>query len=135
MKTLGARLTYLREKNGWTKTYVANKLGIKTVSTYANWEYDTRQPDNEMLVKIADLFDVSLDFLLGRSEIMNPRMFENAGLTNEEYTNLTPYQKEVVDFFLSREDLFFHDRPEKMLDALEQFEVFYEVWKKQQDKK
>lgn len=135
MDTLGARLAYLREKKGWTKTYVANKLGIKTVSTYANWEYDTRQPDNEMLVKIADLFDVSLDFLLGRSEIMNPKAFENAGITNEEYTNLTPYQREVVDFFLTRENLQFYDRPERLLDALEQFEVFYEFWKKQQEQK
>ncbi|WP_146549268.1 helix-turn-helix domain-containing protein [Rummeliibacillus suwonensis] len=135
MDTLGTRLTYLREKRGWTKTYVANKLGIKTVSTYANWEYGTRQPDNEMLVKIADLYDVSLDFLLGRSDAMNPKEFENAGITNEEYTSLTPYQREVVDFFLVREDLFFHDNPEKLMDALEQFEIFYEVWKKQQDKK
>ncbi len=133
--TLGTRLSYLREKKGWTKTYVANKLGIKTVSTYANWEYDTRQPDNDMLVKIADLYVVSLDYLLGRSDVMNPKVFENAGITNDEYTNLTPYQKEVVDFFLTREDLFFHDRPERLLDALEQFEIFYEVWKKQQDKK
>lgn len=135
MDTLGTRLTYLREKRGWTKTYVANKLGIKTVSTYANWEYGTRQPDNEMLVKIADLYDVSLDFLLGRSDAMNPKEFENAGITNEEYASLTPYQREVVDFFLVREDLFFHDNPEKLMDALEQFEIFYEVWKKQQDKK
>ncbi|WP_397537842.1 helix-turn-helix domain-containing protein [Rummeliibacillus pycnus] len=135
MDTLGTRLSYLREKKGWTKTYVANKLGIKTVSTYANWEYDTRQPDNDMLVKIADLYVVSLDYLLGRSDVMNPKVFENAGITNDEYTNLTPYQKEVVDFFLTREDLFFHDRPERLLDALEQFEIFYEVWKKQQDKK
>jgi len=66
MTTLGSRLTYLREKRGWTKTYVAEKLNIKTVSTYANWEYDLRQPDNDMLVKIAVLFEVSTDYLLGR---------------------------------------------------------------------
>ncbi|PAD69903.1 transcriptional regulator, partial [Bacillus sp. 7586-K] len=47
-------LENLREKKGWTKSLVAKKLGIKTVSTYANWEYGIRQPDNEMLVKIAE---------------------------------------------------------------------------------
>lgn len=65
MNTLGARLTYLREKRGWTKTYVSKKLGMKTVSTYANWEYDTRQPDNDMIVRIAELFEVPTDYLLG----------------------------------------------------------------------
>lgn len=64
MNTLGERLTYLREKKGWTKTYVAKKLGIKTMSTYANWEYNLRQPDNEMLLKIAGLYEVSVDNLL-----------------------------------------------------------------------
>ena len=65
MNTLGARLSYLREKKGWTKTYVSKKLGMKTVSTYANWEYDTRQPDNDMIVRIAELFEVPTDYLLG----------------------------------------------------------------------
>lgn len=67
MDTLGDRLTYLREKNGWTKTYVAKKLGIKTMSTYANWEYNLRQPDNDMLLKIANIYEVSVDYLLGRN--------------------------------------------------------------------
>ncbi|MGE7954842.1 helix-turn-helix domain-containing protein [Lysinibacillus xylanilyticus] len=64
MNNLGDRLSYLREKKGWTKTHVAKKLGIKTMSTYANWEYNLRQPDNEMLIKIAGLYEVSVDYLL-----------------------------------------------------------------------
>ena len=58
-------LEKLREEKGWTKTEVARRLGMKTVSTYANWEYGLRQPDNEMLVKIARLYGVSTDYLLG----------------------------------------------------------------------
>ncbi|MES9792129.1 helix-turn-helix transcriptional regulator, partial [Priestia megaterium] len=38
----GKRLEFLRERKGWTKSLVAKKLGIKTVSTYANWEYGLR---------------------------------------------------------------------------------------------
>lgn len=64
MNTLGDRLTFLREKKGWTKTHVAKKLGIKTMSTYANWEYNLRQPDNDMLLRIAELYEVSVDYLL-----------------------------------------------------------------------
>ncbi|MCK0471433.1 helix-turn-helix domain-containing protein [Alkalihalobacillus sp. APA_J-10(15)] len=64
----GERLKILREKMGWTKSAVAKKLGIKTVSTYANWEYGLRQPDYETLAKIADLFEVDADYLIGRTD-------------------------------------------------------------------
>lgn len=131
---LSSRLVYLRKEKGKTQEDIAKILGV-TRPAYTAYETGKRNPDYDTLEKIADYYDVTIDYLLGRSDVMNPRVFENAGITNEEYTNLTPYQKEVVDFFLTREDLFFHDRPERLLDALEQFEIFYEVWKKQQDKK
>ncbi|MGO4890334.1 helix-turn-helix domain-containing protein [Anaerobacillus sp. MEB173] len=67
----GKRLSELRERKGWTKSHVAKLLHIKTVSTYANWEYGLRQPDNETIVKIAELYDVSTDYLLGRSDKPN----------------------------------------------------------------
>lgn len=65
MTALSDRLTQLREERNWTKTYVAKKLGLNTLGTYANYEYGTRQPDNELLGKIADLYGVTTDYLLG----------------------------------------------------------------------
>ncbi|KMY20546.1 helix-turn-helix transcriptional regulator [Bacillus pumilus] len=60
----GKILTELREKHGWSKSTVAKKLGLKAMSTYANWEYGLRKPDGEMIVKIAELYGVSTDYLL-----------------------------------------------------------------------
>ncbi|MBL5768021.1 helix-turn-helix domain-containing protein [Heyndrickxia sporothermodurans] len=57
-------LERLRENKGWSKTTVAKKLGIKTVSTYANWEYGIRTPDKDMLAKIAEIYGVSTDYLI-----------------------------------------------------------------------
>lgn len=72
MITLGEKLTRLRESKGWTKTFVAEQLNLKALSTYANWEYDARQPDYKMLIKIADLYEISLDELLDRQQsLMN----------------------------------------------------------------
>lgn len=68
MSMLGERLTDLREERGWSKTYTAGKLGVKAMSTYANWEYGNREPDAQMLSKMADLFEVTVDYLLGRSD-------------------------------------------------------------------
>lgn len=46
--------------------YVAEKLGI-TNSVLSNYERDYRDPDTKMLTKIAELYEVSTDYLLGLS--------------------------------------------------------------------
>jgi Predicted transcriptional regulators len=63
--TLSARLTYLRERNNWSKTDVAKRMGF-SVQKYANYEYGIRQPDNESLITLADFYGVTVDYLLGR---------------------------------------------------------------------
>lgn len=70
---LAKRLQLLRENRHWTKTDVSKRLK-KTLSTYANWEYGIREPDAENLARIAELYDVSLDYLLGRTD--NPNTVE-----------------------------------------------------------
>lgn len=64
MSDFSSRLTSLREDKGWSKTYVAKAIGLKSMQTYANWEYGRTEPDFQMLDKIADLFNVSTDYLL-----------------------------------------------------------------------
>lgn len=66
MSILGDRLKEEREKRGWSQVLVSKKLGLKRSSTYANWEYGIREPDLEMLQKLADLYEVSIDWLNGR---------------------------------------------------------------------
>lgn len=65
------RLKTLRNEKGYNQTYVAKQLGI-TQQAYANYERGARQPDNETLVKLADLFNVSVDYILGRTDDRNP---------------------------------------------------------------
>lgn len=63
MTEFSDRLKSLRDDKGWTKTYVANHLGIK-MQTYANYEYGLREPDLKLANNIAKLYGVSADFLL-----------------------------------------------------------------------
>ncbi|MCY7988593.1 helix-turn-helix domain-containing protein [Bacillus spizizenii] len=78
----GKVLTELREKKGWSKSLVAKKLGLKTMSTYANWEYGLRKPDGEMLVKIANLYGVTTDYILTgkKPNSFNSDLFEDPDL-------------------------------------------------------
>lgn len=65
MSDISNRLTHLRERQGWTKTRVAQSLGM-SLQKYANYEYGRREPDLETIARIAALYDVSTDYLLGR---------------------------------------------------------------------
>lgn len=61
---LGQRINELRVALGWSQVQLAEKLNISK-QTVSNWENENIQPSIEMLVRIAKLFHVSTDYLLG----------------------------------------------------------------------
>lgn len=65
------RLQSLRRKEGWSQQDVADRLGIPR-SSYAGYENGSREPDFEMLVRLAELFGVSSDYLLGVTDDPRP---------------------------------------------------------------
>lgn len=65
---LATRLKELRSAFGLTQIQTADKLDVAR-TTYAMYEQGKREPDNATLNKIATLFDVSVDYLLGRTNV------------------------------------------------------------------
>ena len=65
---LSERLRLCRQEKGYTQAQVAIYCDI-TEKAYQNYELKMREPKLEILIRIADLFDVSLDYLAGRTEI------------------------------------------------------------------
>ncbi len=63
----GALLTELRKERGILQKEVASYLKV-TVATISNYEKGVHTPDFETLVKLADFFDVSTDYLLQRTD-------------------------------------------------------------------
>ncbi|MED2217362.1 HTH-type transcriptional regulator AnsR, partial [Bacillus thuringiensis] len=61
------RLSKLRKNQKWSLQETADRLGIAK-STYAGYENGYRLPSLQSLSKIADLFDTSVDYILGRIE-------------------------------------------------------------------
>lgn len=64
---LARRLKECRKEKGFTQGQVAIYCDI-TEKTYQNYELQTREPKLEILMKIADVFEVSLDYLVGRTD-------------------------------------------------------------------
>lgn len=66
---LGERLNSTRKQKGITALQMAEKLNVG-LHSYRKYESGHRQPSLAALVKIADILDVSIDFLLGRDEFI-----------------------------------------------------------------
>lgn len=66
---LSEQLKKLRKSQNLSQVKFAKIFNISN-GTIAMWETGKRQPDSEMLSKIADYFGVSVDYLLGRTETM-----------------------------------------------------------------
>lgn len=67
MKIFGARLREVRKSKKLTQKELAEQIGIKQ-NSYSDWETGKNEPSLENLVKLADLFEVSLDWLFGRDK-------------------------------------------------------------------
>jgi len=65
MTKLADHLKYLRKQQNWTQEDVAQRLNMSR-SQISKWETGETLPDLQSLEKLSDLYDVSIDFLIGR---------------------------------------------------------------------
>ena len=89
--TFGARLRGLRKGKKISQQELAVTLGLSQ-TTIANYENNTRFPHDTILLQLADYFQISLDYLLGRTEDASPFLPTKAmesGMTepDEEWSN------------------------------------------------
>lgn len=64
------RLKELRKAKGLTLQKIADVIGVSN-GTVANYENERREPRIDMLIKLADYFDVSVDYLIGHEKTSN----------------------------------------------------------------
>jgi len=110
------RLTSLRKERKLLQADVANKVDIAR-ATYGAYEQGSRQPDFETLKKLADFFGVSLDYLLGRTNI----------------SALTPQEKDEADFQAFANDpelnVFYKELPKSDEEAVRKLRNIWEIIK------
>ena len=98
MDTLGEKLRSLREEMGCTQKKIADKIHVER-ATYSFYESGNRLPSYEKLIMLADLYDVSVDYLVGRKNRFEPSNFD-IDLQEKElllnYRNLTDDQKAML---------------------------------------
>lgn len=99
------RIKTLREDFGYTQQELADKLnGAK--STIAMYENETRKPSLEILVKLSEIFNCSIDYLLCKTDIRNSgQQIDDVlnkamiGMSKADYEKLTETQKKQIRDF------------------------------------
>lgn len=93
------RLKECRERARYTQKQVAVTLGIAAPSV-ANWESGKTYPSHENLVRLADLYGVSVDYLLGRISALPPlEMSDLDSMLTGELRALSDREKQdVLDY-------------------------------------
>lgn len=81
---LNENIQNLRVSAGMSQVALAKELRVSK-QCISNWENDNVQPSIEMLVKLADYFRVSTDFLLGRTQ---KETVDLSGLTEEQAAHI-----------------------------------------------
>lgn len=104
------RLKDLRKQAELTQVDVAEKLGISQPA-YASWERGVKRPTQENLVKIAQILNVSVDYLVGNSEEKADELdniellfrMNSKGMTGAEKA---VFKKELIKFMEERKKAF-----------------------------
>lgn len=97
----GERIKSLRKRQGMTQTQLARVLGLSQQAV-GKWETGNSAPDQATLQRLADIFDVSIDFLLGRPEA---GVFPFRNLTAEYQIPVLGTVKAGYDALAYQEDL------------------------------
>lgn len=97
--SIGSKIKKLRQSKGLTQTDLGKILGVEK-STISMYENDKSRPDDTIKLKIADYFDVTVDYLLGKS--YDPK------LSRKDEIDIAKQIEKINDSLENTEDLMFH---------------------------
>ena len=97
------RIKELREERNLTQQELATQIDTSQTNI-GRWEKETNEPSASMVVRLADFFSCSIDYLLGREDDFGNiiSVHKNSSLSLEEETMVTlfaklePYEKETI---------------------------------------
>jgi transcriptional regulator with XRE-family HTH domain len=97
MNILGARIKRLRNENKMTQKQLSEKLSISE-SAVGMYERNEREPSFEIVSKLSELFKVTSDYLIGRTNTPNDTADDTKISTAfHDFDNLTEEEKEYLE--------------------------------------
>lgn len=104
------RIAELRTKKGVTMRTVAQELHIP-YTTYVNYEKGTREPNSEVLIKLADYYQTSVDYLIGRDMSAAPAPVHPDSAPPQKPDDVSVMIDEILSQLTSGQTLMFDGDP------------------------
>lgn len=114
---IGKRLKELRKQNKKTQDEVADRLKISR-ARYSHYENDRHEPDTELIRKIADMYQTTVDYIMGLTDSPSPQESVNSPaleailddeILDEEtkrlalkLKSLSPEQQKIIDSLIEQ---------------------------------
>ena len=96
MKIIGERLRGLRESVRLSQAKLAKEFDVSQ-SALARYEIDDSTPSPEVFLKYADYFDVSLDYIFGRTDQPQGKLYENKPKVEKAYPEMEKFIEMCFD--------------------------------------
>lgn len=120
----GIRLRELRKQKGLTMKELGKKFTLAE-STISGYENGNRKPDLEMIDAFADYFEVTADYLLGRTDNPSPVFNKSSAVKEKDERDIAKRMEEIRSDLTKQDGLSFHGEPlseeaiESLMDAME----------------
>lgn len=100
---LGKRIELERNRLKINQTELARRLNLSSSASISQYESGERTPSDDIKLKMAEIFNCSLDYLMGKTDIRNPEQQEDPlglakiGFNMKDYNPPTETQKTQIE--------------------------------------
>lgn len=94
---LGKRIELERIRLGLNQIELAKKLNLSSSASISQYEKGDRVPGDDIKLKMCEIFNCSLDYLLGKSDIRNPEELKNVKFANSNGLDTEGLDKEDLE--------------------------------------
>jgi len=103
LEKIAYNIKFFRERNGWTQENLAEKV-MSSRSSIAKWENNSVVPDIASLIKLSDIFGITIDHLVGRHSFQDDLLKEFKRI----YSTKEPFDEDLIkltEYFMKNPQL------------------------------
>lgn len=133
MNEIGSMIKYLRSRDRLSQKELADKLHV-SASAIGNWEQGTRRPDYETMVKISEIFGITVDELAGNKKtattsrmewdkVVNPEKYEDGDINQVALHLAVSNREEFIIGIIEKTRGLTNDQLQRLLEYADLFQT------------
>ena len=133
MNEIGSMIKYLRSRDRLSQKELADKLHV-SASAIGNWEQGTRRPDYETMVKISEVFGITVDELVGNKKtattsrmewdkVVNPEKYEDGEINQVALRLAVSNREEFIIGIIEKTRGLTNDQLQRLLEYADLFQT------------